>query len=297
MRAWIVSLALLGGMAGADAAACRVEIDPEASDHERLFELQMQPACAAEVARLMSKVEAELAQPLQTSGLSEEDAEYASEERLGLMTMVAAWKLREALRAGDIAGARKRIGELTSLTSARDQDEGDELPEQLTAILGVLDGRVPPPDPRKGPAAKPDWVLQYGFCGTPLVMYRHAASSMPTAADAWLALGRPDLAISQLLADEWEIALSLGTAPPRLREYVEAMLGPGSWEREVRVALQGIRLRHEVDGVHASLPLLGYALPLPVGYKSWHQEHAVMFTSPAEIAEQVRESLLGSDAD
>lgn len=297
MRHWIVAAALLAWMAGVDASThCEAYLDEEASAAERLYEMQSQPACADQIGPLMEEVAASVAQPLDTAGKSVEEVDDAAHERHALQAMVVTWRLRETLRNADIAAARRHVDELSQLIQAADEDVIDDAQLQLVAILDVLDGRTPPPDSTKALAARPDWVLTFGYCGTPLVMYLYGASTMPGAADAWLALGRPDYAVSSLLQSEWETAVALGTTPPRLREFAEAMLGPGSWKREVRVALQGIRMVKGIDGLQATLPLFGHALPLPIGYHSGSSDDAVMFTHPAEAAELMRSALLGPDA-
>ena len=100
--------------------------------------------------------------------------------------------------------------------------------------------------------------------------------------------------MSAVLAAEWTEALRLGMVPPQLVEYVGLLLGPGSYEREIEMALNGIRLEKRLDGMHASLPVFGHTLPLPVGWQS-RDGKTVRFDSANEVAAFVRPILLGRD--
>ncbi|MCU0755477.1 MAG: hypothetical protein MUE46_10200 [Xanthomonadales bacterium] len=269
---------------------CRERLqDPELERGEGAMQVLFDSRCKAYREVALTELEAWLSSSLvrPLSGDELEDPETDAENRGTLAWLVASQRVRLALEANDVATARTHLRKLPNPPAQEFLEHATIIRPQ---ILDILDGKAAPPDPRFN--TPPNWILAQGFCGTPLVTYLRIDQMQLSVADAWRAMGRPDLAIAQVLGDEWTKALSLGTVPPRLREHAEAWLGTGGYEREVEIALRGLRLEKGVTGTHLTLPLFGHALPLPVGYQSWDEPEPTRFPSAEAAAEFYRAWLL-----
>jgi hypothetical protein len=212
--------------------------------------------------------------------------------------------LRHALLHRDRLAIERSMAALERMTGERDGVRVDDTSEMFGAfeqrgpeIRRILDGRIAPPPIASRLDAVPDWTLQFGFCGTPLMMFYREATAFPEAEDAWIAVGREDLAIQSLLQRQWVAAIGLGMAPPRLREYGERIFGNGGYRREVESALAGIRIDDTATGRTAFIPLLGQWLPLPTAIQSYGDEQPRGFSSPDVLAEWLRPMLLGREED
>ncbi|UXI70061.1 hypothetical protein [Tahibacter amnicola] len=115
---------------------------------------------------------------------------------------------------------------------------------------------------------------------------------LPGASDAWVAAGRPDVAVQQLLVESWRPALASASRLPMLREYTERAFGPGSYRREVEAALASIRITAGLKGLEGRMSLLGLSVPVPLGYYSSRDEEPRRFETPDEIARWLRPLLL-----
>lgn len=193
-------------------------------------------------------------------------------------------RVRVDLRHGRLADAEAHLLQAREQIAADD----DEDPARVDAMLAALRGVAAPPVPTAAPDAP--WILQFGWCGTPMVHYLMSARVSTSLADVQLATGHPEWAIQALLAEEWQVAMSMGVVPPRLRELADAAFGPGSYEREVESALAALRYQVMPGGeARADFPFFGLALPLPVGTKSWRQEQPTKFESAEQVRDYMRE--------
>jgi len=180
--------------------------------------------------------------------------------------------------------------------SEAEQEGRTQARARWASIAAILDGAAPPV--RTAIAAPTaDWTLQFGGCGTPAMMFAFQALRVPGEADAWLAVGRPEIALQSLIAEQWILAVSLGMAPPRLRELADRAIGNSRYEAEVDAALAAIRIEPRPDGRYASMPLFGIVVPLPLGVKSWRDEQSTTFTDAGQIAAYLRPKLLAAAND
>lgn len=283
-------LCLASAAAVAQDECAQALMDPDGEVPDNALEVLATPVCAAYREQALGMLEAWLlAEPAPPAdGAEADDIAHLELERNELALVAIAMRLRQALERSDLKQARARLAAVATL---RAEDPRLEDPQWRQPILDILDGRAAPPRPTSFDA-KADWIRHPAQCGMAAWAQVFDSQVMPSPADAWQALGRPDLAIAQLLQDEWTEAIGLGFAPPRLRAHVEAFLGPGSYERELDVALRGLRMDHGLDGTRITLPLLGHALPLPVGYSTRLAEETTRFASPTGAEGYFRDMLL-----
>lgn len=268
--------------------------DPELERGERAMDVLLDPRCKTHREAALSELEDWLSTP-PTRSLSDDDLddpELEASSRAARSWLVTGQRVRLALEANDVATARMYLGKLPDLHA---HEFMEPAASSRRRIVAILDGQAVTPHARFD--APGDWILRHGRCGTPLAGYLAVTGVGLSIADAWRAMGRPDLATAQVLQDEWMRAVSLGTVPPRLREHAEAWLGRAGYEREVEIALRGLRLEEGVAGTRLTLPLLGHALPLPVGYQLWDEPEAIRFPSAEAAALHYRAWLLAESDD
>lgn len=299
MRLLFLSLACLLAQTGF--AACEVEFDL----HEpwvAWVELQ-HPDCESELESATQALEEELAKgPVPLQG---ESAEKAKQRYLKTQALTGMYRLRRHLRSRDLVAAQELHRQLDLLAPHWNEGGNREFKQQWAALSAAFLGAPTPPDTLHQIGEQPDWLPIQEFCGTPLIEYLISTRSLPDMADFWVARGRHDLAIADLLQREWLVALDFGIAPPELRYFVEQMLGPGSYDREVELALDGLRITKAPSGTIASLPFLGRTLPVPLGYRIAQcipsenggcAKTRFEFETPGELAEYLRPILLGRPA-
>lgn len=299
MRLLFLSLACLLAQTGF--AACEVEFDP---DQPLVTWMELQhPGCDGELESATQALEEELAKgPVPLQG---ESVEEAQQRYLDTQVLTGMYRLRRHLQSRDFVAAQELHQRLDVLTLRWNEDGNEELRQQWDALGAALLGTLRPPDTLQQIAEQPDWLPTRGFCGTPVVGYIMSTRLFPDMADFWVAQGRHDWAIADLLQREWLVALDFGIAPPELRYFVEQMLGPGSYDREVELALAGLRIIKTPSGTIASLPFLGRTLPVPLGYRlapprpsenGDDPKTRFEFETPVELAEYLRPILLDRSA-
>jgi len=301
----LILVALLAAPASTSAKTCESGTTWSSVPDAELIAQREEFACLAE----RTTISLELAARLDRGDLDDELDDGA----LKLLRVgVVVDSLRHALLRGDRADIDAAMRALETLTHPRDVDpagEDDPRVERAvqeilqdfaprhTGIRNILDGRVAPPATPARFDALPDWTLHFGFCGTPMLMFWHDATDFPETEDAWIAVGREDLAVSSLLQRQWVEAMQLGMTPPRLREYGERVFGIDGYWREVESALAGIRIDDTPTGRTAFIPLLGQWLPLPTAIQSYDEELTQRFDSPEALAGWLRPMLRGRDED
>jgi hypothetical protein len=225
----------------------------------------------------------------------------------GLALMLAEQRLQRALSAGDAPAAREAMAvvrqrqgwmiELEEADSELDQESymaewQREEAKRLSRIEAILEGEPVVFEGDRIAAPEPDWTLYHGWCGTPAMMFHQRARNTAGAPQALLARGEPELALQALLREQWVDGISLGMAPPLLRELAERAFGEGAYEHEVARALAGIELRDTPLGWQAQMPMFGLSLPLPVAVKSWQDEDSKRFTQREDLVAWVEQLLL-----
>ncbi len=305
LSAATILVALLAAPESTSARTCESGTAWSSAPDAELISLREEFACLAE----RTIISLELAARLDRGELDDDlDAGALKYLRVGVVVD----GLRHSLLRGDRADIDAAMQAIETLTHRRDVDPaGEDDPRveravqemmqdfapRYAGIRDILDGRVAPPATPARFDALPDWTLQFGFCGTPMLMFWHDTTDFPETEDAWIAVGREDLAVSSLLQRQWVEAMQLGTTPPRLREYGERMFGIDGYRREVESALAGIRIDDTPTGRTAFIPLLGQWLPLPTAIQSYDQEQPQRFDSPEALAEWLRPMLLGREED
>ncbi len=284
-------------------AACRYNVPATGPiDIQDLQEMTLYRECGALVDELAKRLEVD---PLLIAINPELDPEDVEAERADTLEFARLRRLKVLLAEGDRTGALQRIEQLLAnanpkgtvhwaLTGEPQPDGTLDGETASPGIIDILEGKVPAA-PRPIPAVGANWELMFGWCGTPAASWHHDALNQPIAADAWLGVNRPDLALNALLVDQWVSGLSLGMAPPRLREFGERFMGPGTYAREVERALAGIQILEGPDGRRATLPMFGELLPVPLGYRTWNAAEPTIFQTPADIASYLRPLLLGRE--
>jgi hypothetical protein len=310
LRVLVCGIVGVASLPGAAWAGCEYDLPLDQPVHADTFaEIIFEPECGELSDALTKRLDAD---PTLLVVDPEDDPESAQSSRAEALEAVALMSLRDALLRGNRDDARRRIDAL--LATAEPGGITDELltgdetdwvavegepPAPVEdfertpgiGVVDILDGsasKAPGPIPSVGP----DWVLEFGACGNPAFSWYFLMSRYPTNADAWVAVGRPDLALNALLAQQWVSGLALGVLPPHLRETAERFLGPGTYVDEVERALAGIQISEGPDGRRATLPLFGESLPLPLGYKTWKQTEPTIFQSTADLADFLRPVLL-----
>lgn len=265
-------------------------------DAELLSEHLFDPRCHALAGPLADRAELLIAEGAWADDIDAEGLQW-------LLLSIAGLRTRIALHEGDIYTALNRLDDWEAIASTPLEDEDataiDEdgaITSQARALRAILQGAQPPPSANSIAAPQADWVLYQSGCGMGAAMFLTSATSMPSAADAWLARKEPELALQSLLQDSWIEAWSYGMTPPRLRELVERAWGPGVYEREVERALQQIEIEWTPQGRVATMPLFGLRLPLPLGTRSWQEESIRWLDSESQLVDFMRSRLLNEPA-
>lgn len=285
---------LLLSTAACAQSACPIEAEEVADfDWEELHELLIDSPCEDLRLPLAERIEQLLDEPPWQD-------EASAHHRRSMLDWARSTRLRDALQRRDLSAAAARlqqwrlqlISQADGENAAWERPGDEQLLQRLEQIGAVISGTAPPSIDDRIAAPQGDWLLYFGGCGTPLAMFHWTATTLPDPADAWLALGRPRLAVQTLLKEQWISALSLGTTPPRLRELAERGFGAGAYQREVERALEQIRIDWHLDGAHASMPLFGLQVALPLGHQSWREEEVQLLFDEQAIADYLRPRLL-----
>lgn len=140
-------------------------------------------------------------------------------------TRAALLALRPLLAGKALMHQGSRAEALAVLLESRGTDDPESRGALVDreSLVAILSGQGDP-GVRPAPAAPAiPWVLD-GFtwtCGTARFQWMIQHMAMPGEADAWLALGRTDLALSRYLDAEWLRAAADRSVPLRLREFAE----------------------------------------------------------------------------
>jgi hypothetical protein len=237
------------------------------------------------------------------AGHMPDDADEEGMTFLALMT--TGIRLNAALWRHDLNSSKELLADLQVQFDAMElaalaEDKMDghaELDEEppsafLGEIAAVLAGVASRSPPQKLPSPESDWIVHKNKCGTGIMLFNLDGVAMPSRADAWVAVGAPEVGLQWLLADRWSDAISYGVAPPRLREFAERAFGVGAYESEIEHALASIRIDDAPGGRDAGMRLFGMWVPLPIGRQSWRDQDLKPFENEAEIVEFIRPILL-----
>ena len=284
-------------MATSHTELCRQIGDLAASlDLDTQIELVMSPCPEVSLKAMILAEELILADP----ELAEEWFDQDDEESLHLRDWTRlTHRLKQALHQGKVARARSLLDQ-AEVIMARDLEFTEEEAKEaldVAAIRNVLDGHGQVSGPLLIQAPGTSWIVERHIqkCGTGAAMRQMYGWTSSEPADAWLALNRPDTALTAHLSRNWVDYAAALDLPPRLRDFAEQALGPERANAEFEAALASIRIDSELLGRSASINLFGETLPLPVGeivYPWTHTEadaapETVHFSAP-QMAERLR---------
>ncbi len=301
--AWLLGLTLFCA-SPSGASECVVSAEEiDALEWDDLIEIQIEPECLHLREAMAERIDARIDEQSLEADADEDELRHARMWSQGL-------KLQAALARRDIDQALELLdGWRVETRRAFDAEEsesaapiaaaGDESTceacDRIKTIDAILRGQPALLPAAEIAAPEPDWVLRLGWCGTPAAVFHHSATSLPDPADAWLARGEPLMALQGLLHAQWVDAVSLGMLPPRLAEYAHRSIGAEAYAAEIERALAQIRIDERADGRHASMPLFGLQLPLPLGHADWRDEEGtIRVYDPAALADFVRRLFEGS---
>ena len=301
-RDWIVALLLAAATAPATAAesGCPYTLrDLPDLEIEELADRVFDVACPELREPLAQRID-----DLIAAGQTPEEVD--DDELMFLSLTTTGIRLNAALWRGDLNTSNELFAKLQQQVDAMelaalaedakagqfDLDEEEPPSAFLSEIAAVLAGVASRNVPQTVPSPEPDWILRTTKCGFSVSMFNLDGVAMPSRADAWVAIGAPEVGLQWLLADHWVEAMSYGRAPPRLREFAQRAFGAGAYETEIKNALASIRIEDMPTGRHAGMRLFGMWVPLPIGREFWRDEVIAPFEDEAEIAEFLRRMLL-----
>lgn len=199
------------------------------------------------------------------------DEEADLEEMTDTLERLQRNRLAPLLQSHLHAGRRQdALAVLDTMDQQRTGDDdflgGTDLwPRDTAALREILAGKVAPAILPPPTAPRHPWtVTQYHFrCGTGLYMaFMHDVMAAQEA-DAWLAVGRSDVALSRYLDRAWLNWMTDRTLPPRTRDLAERLYGETGAANAFENAIAGIRVEEGPLGRSAQIPLFGRWLPLP----------------------------------
>jgi hypothetical protein len=296
---WLILFALL--IAASPIAAsddCELEEeDIPAQEWEDLVDVLMFPGCES----ITAPVAAELAGRIQRKQWPHGTD---SDELMMTQLAVAVARLHDALWEQDLPLARRLLIESVAVAEQVDaalesgdghaavEDGSAQWTLRLQQVRRIIDGRYTASASKATQTVPAEWAIEFNRCGTPVVFFVVQAMLSVVVADAYAAVGKPELGLQHLLSEQWVDAMSLRVAPPRLRAFATRAFGPEAYAQEVEAALQGIRIEDAVNGRFAYMPIFGLWLPVPLGEQGGVSGPSVRFDTREQVADYLRPILL-----
>ncbi|AVP98498.1 hypothetical protein C7S18_15470 [Ahniella affigens] len=205
-------------------------------------------------------------------------ADDLADDLTDLTSLLAAMKVKQAMLREQPVLALKSLNDLPpdeDLVASNDpsqctqepaEDDGDAAINRcaLEAILhGQQSERAEPPIN----APQQPWIeaRRLRACGTGAYLFAAYQASYPTNADAWIAVGEPEVALSELLRTEWTDFAQALLLPFQLRSVAARAYGPAHANTRFQSALNTIEVVSNPLHRSARINLFGTWLPLPVG--------------------------------